>query len=106
MSRIPTHAVVYLGNDNRHRVRGLRDADSGTYDNSAVVQAWVEDQVGSVIGSPIAMPYVPGSDGDYRGNFDETFAWPQGVFYLVTEAVSGSGVARWRQPTKAVHRRE
>jgi len=96
--------TVYLDNDNTVLLAGLVDQISGDPENSATVTAWVEDGNGTQIGDAIAMPYVTGSSGDYRGNFNEDFPWPSGRFYIVTKALAGSAVATWRQPYIATYR--
>lgn len=60
--------TVYIDNDNRIKLSGLKDAD-GVFQNSAVVTVTLQDSTGANITGetwPLSMPHIAGSSGDYH----------------------------------------
>lgn len=92
---------IFVGADNSIWYRGLKADDAPTtYINSATItfslytsEANAIAETSAVSGaSAISMPYVSGSNGDYRGILDDAVVLTNGsVYYLVVKVDAGSG---------------
>ncbi len=96
------HVLLY-GNDNLLEVRGLRDEVAGSYLNSATVSVTVIDATGANVGGaswPMALAYVTGSNGNYRGTLPYTLGIAEGSRYTAIVQVNGGPglVGRWELP--------
>lgn len=60
---------LLVGNDNAVRVRGLREASTGSLLNNQSLTGSVRDAQGAALASPVSftLSYTPGSDGEYIG---------------------------------------
>lgn len=99
--------TLYVGNDHRLTVDGLRDPD-GNYVNTAEVSATLLDAHGAEVEGetwPVSLAYVAESDGRYRGILDDAIELVDGKSYtLVIDAVDGESVGRWELAVKATNR--
>jgi hypothetical protein len=89
--------VLFKKNDQFVEVNGLRNNLTGAYLNAATVTATLRDLAGVAVAGldGVALAYVAGSDGDYRGQVEETFDPPPGRYRIEFTAVEGALVARW-----------
>ena len=85
--------AIWLDSDTVIRVRGLADAVSGSYENSATVTANVYDQTDTAVtgATDISVAYVTSSDGDYAGEIQNTVtAFVEGDWYTIKITVAGT----------------
>lgn len=104
-----TVSSAFVGNDNVLLVEGLLNSLDGSYLNAATVTATVEDTEGvEVTGEtwPVAMPYVSGSDGNYRVVLPSTLGLVAGTTYVAKiTANEDTADAYWEFRFKAYTRR-
>lgn len=79
--------VAFVANTNILELRGLKDALTGAFINTATVEvSEIVDEdnvgVGPVSGSPFAMDYVTGSEGVYRAVLANTLPFVAGECYI------------------------
>lgn len=103
--------ALLIANDQTIRVLGVQDEISGNYINNLVtgVTAHIKNMNGtSVAGEtwPITLIYVSGSDGDYRGNFDNAIKLVNNRDYIIEIGVDAGGglKAFWRFVRPAQYR--
>lgn len=88
--------VLYVGNDTVLEVKGLKNEMAGAFLNAATVQATLYDSAGaSVAGQswPLALVYVPSSDGTYRGTLPYGLSLTAGDRYTARiTADAGTGL--------------
>lgn len=93
-----TARVLYVDNDMRLEVSGLRDLD-GNYLNSATVSATIYDSLGVAVAGqswPLNLAYVLLSNGIYRGIIDDGAGFIDGKEYtIVIEATYSGNKAKW-----------
>ncbi len=90
---------LFTANDMLIELDGLRDAASDVYVPNATVTARVYDEYGNDISGPIAMGFVPGSNGLYRGVVENTLPLQEGRSYEVVVTAGGAGIpdGEWRE---------
>ena len=93
-------AVIFLGSDHLVRVLNLRAFMGGddaipTEVVTATVTAQVKDVNGVPVGSPIALTYQPGTNGDYEGVVPYTLSFVNHATYTI-EIVADDGPGRRR----------
>lgn len=102
--------TVYIGNTHLIDLTGLTSEVDDTPINDATVLASLLTAAGDAVSgaTDIAMSYVTGSNGNYRGVLPETVDLSQGAlnYLLDVRANGGEGkVGRWRFPVTAEWRR-
>ncbi len=94
--------LAYVGNDNRLKLDGLRDADDTYINDATVTCTGIEDEDGNAISGdtfPKTLSYVSASDGNYRGTLQQTLQLEDGVTYVAIITVDGGGLqATFRAP--------
>lgn len=103
--------VAFVANTNILELIGLQDALTGDYINNATVTLvdLVDEENVSVApfsGSPVTMPYVSGTNGNYRGVLDSELPLVGGQCYIAKIAADG-GIDRkgfWEFKFKALKR--
>lgn len=91
--------VLYIDNDNRIKLSGLKDADD-TYQNSATVTVTLKDASGNEVSGqswPLTMSYVSGSDGNYQAVLDDGLSLTAGQRLTAVVDVSSSGLTAERE---------
>lgn len=102
--------VIYYLNDMLLELTGLQDLVDDSYVNDATVAVTLTDGTSGeeIVGEtwPLTMPYVSGSDGNYRGTLVSTLTLTLGqrVIADVTVDAGLKGTGRF-QPTFIVKRR-
>jgi hypothetical protein len=93
----PTEIILYQKNDQYIEIDGIASGLDGSYMNTATVTATLVDSDGAVVGGIEEMPlaYVAASDGQYRGQIQETFNPAVGTYTLIVEADQGGIVGHW-----------
>jgi hypothetical protein len=96
--------IVYISTDNVIKVSGLRDAITDTYQNAAAVTVTMYDSADAeVVGEtwPLALTYVPASNGDYIATLVDTLTLTTGEYTVEVIANAGAGLNRtWRAPVQ------
>ncbi len=97
--------VIYYGNDNMLELRGLKNAASGAYENSATVEVTLKDDDGAEVTGetwPLALGYVSGSDGNYRNTLKDTLSLVENEKYTAEiTANAGAGLlGYWEIPIR------
>lgn len=90
--------VAFVANTNVLELRGLKDAITGAFINSAAVTvSGIQDEdgvtIGPVSGSPFSLDYVAGSNGIYRGVLADTLPFVAAECYTVSIEVN-AGIDR------------
>ena len=111
---LPTKLLLVRLNDQFVEIDGLQDAVTLAYYNNATVSATLVDQNNDAVPglSALPMPYVSGSNGNYRGLVEQTFNPPLGGGYtlqITASVIGGSGPdgttdGYWEIPTQVVAR--
>lgn len=96
---------LYIGNDNRVRLVGLRDADD-TYQNSAVVEVTLKDADGNNLSGqtwPLTLTYIASSNGDYSEVLQDTITGLSNndSITAVVDVTSAGLTAHWEVPVTA-----
>lgn len=103
-----TDNVVLIANTNVLELRGLKNAVSGGFINTATVVATLEDKNGvDVAGEtwPITLAYQINSDGCYSSNLNSALSLAADERYKLTLVAQGEGLdATWTQFIKATNR--
>jgi hypothetical protein len=96
--------LFFSGNTNVLELRGLRNAATGVYDNSATVQFVLTDSVGAVLDSQLMNPVVEvPNQGKYRATVLHSVSLTTNKMYTANiTATTGDGlVGKWTLPIKA-----
>lgn len=100
---------LLIGNDQTITVSGLKDQVSGDFINDATVTVTVKTRDGANVAGetwPLALQYVTGSDGDYRGTLEDGLELTPGIYVVEARAVATDDlVAFWREEVSATYRR-
>jgi hypothetical protein len=99
---LPTIVTLYPLNTQIIEVDGVTDATSGDYLNDATGSATLLDYRGrpDPIINNLAMPYVTGSNGNYKGVVPDTFDAAVGSGYtLQIQITQGPVQVLWSLPT-------
>jgi len=99
---------LYLANDNLLVVRALKNRATGAYINNATVTGELLTLAGTQVSGqtwPMTFAYVPDSDGEYHGVFEDSLALTLGESYRVKITVD-AGSDRIAQFTMNVKARE
>jgi hypothetical protein len=87
------HSTLFVGNTSYIEVTGLADRD-GEYQNDATVtMESLTDLRGTAVSGvtvPLALTYIPASNGDYRGTIPAAVAVNADRKYLATVKALGS----------------
>lgn len=100
--------VIFKRNDQTITVTGLRNAETGVFLNAATVRATLLDPSGQPVSgfNNLSLSYIASSNGNYRGQVEETFDPPEGTGYtLVVDATEGTLVGHWEIPAVIRQRR-
>jgi hypothetical protein len=96
---------LLVDNDNRLRLFGLRNRTTGEFVNDATVSAGLTTLAGDPVAGqsfPIALNYIPGSNGDYQAVLQNTLELIPRHWYRLRVTASGDGVdAVWVRKIKA-----
>jgi hypothetical protein len=95
-----TVRTLYIGNTNALELAALRNQVTGEVANAATVTCTLKDTAGNAVAGetwPLAMAYVPGSEGLYRCYLVSTLPLTPEARYVaeVTATVSGSLIGKW-----------
>ena len=85
---------IFLLNDNLIEVLRLQDEGNDTYLNDAIVTVTLKNSAGQNIAGetwPLALSYVAGSSGDYRGTLKSTLTLPTAGQSVVAEVSADGG---------------
>lgn len=98
-------SIIFVGNTNVIDLLGLSSEVDDAFINDASVEVTVVDESGVEVAGqswPLAMSYLPGSDGNYRGFIsDEVEFVPRDKYYARITADGGENrVGRWSFPFK------
>jgi len=90
---IPSEVVMFRLNDQFIEIDGLVDPTTGTAINGATVTATLVDESGAQVPSltNVALTYIAGSAGNYRGLVEQTFNPSLGSGYTLTIKASAPG---------------
>ena len=82
---VPVKLIPVRLNDQYLEIDGLQDAVTLVYYSNATVMATLVDQLGDPVPgfTNVAMSYIAGTNGNYRGLVVQTFNPPLGVGYTV-----------------------
>lgn len=99
---------LYVNNDNDVIFGGVQDADGNFVSNASVSMTLVNpaSPLVNLLGSPVTLNYVTGSNGRYRGVIQSTVAIVAGVTYdlVITATVAGDADTSIRIPAEALTR--
>lgn len=99
---------LLVGNDNVMELKGLRNAVNSQYMNGATVGVTIKTKAGDTVAGavwPIALAYVSGSTGNYRGTIPAELEIVHGREYLaVISATQDGTTARWDEDVLALKR--
>jgi hypothetical protein len=101
--------ILFKSNDQVIEVFGLKNVLTGAFLNAATVTATLKNRSGQNVAGLTDLPlnYVAGSNGDYRGQVEETFNPPQRDGYtLIIDAAEGGLVGHWEFPARVEARQE
>lgn len=95
--------VIYKDNDNLVELDLLKNAATDAYINSGTVNVTsIKDAADNVVGGvsfPLAMSYVPSSNGKWQATVDKALALAAGQMYTaVIDVTSGTLDAHWEIP--------
>lgn len=91
---VPPKLIVYDSNDQYVEVDGLTDAITGAFVNNATMTSTLLDPLNQPVAgfTSIPMPYVPASNGVYRGFVTSVFdPSPSAGYTLLVDAVTPGG---------------
>lgn len=91
---------AYVGNTNLLELIGLTDQITDQFINDATVTGTIVDSEGNEVDGvvwPLSMPYVSGSDGDYRASVSDDAEFIAGNCYIaqVTATKTGDVIGYW-----------
>ena len=92
--------VIFADNDNVIEVTDLKNLVDGAFQNAATVTVTITDSDGNEVAGetwPLTLPYVSGSEGDYRANLADTISFVATNEYTadVIADAGANGRARW-----------
>ncbi len=90
--------ILYLQSDNLLEVTGLQNAATETYINNATVTVTLADASGTAVSGqswPATLPYVNGSNGDYRATLEDTLSLSENSTYVARVTVLANGLKRY-----------
>ncbi len=104
---VPRRIVLYQSNDQVVELFGLQDSLTGDYLNSATVTATLKRKGIAIEGcDEISLNYILSSNGNYRGQVEETFNPPAKSGYVLHyDADQGGTVLHIEIPTVVKIRR-
>lgn len=93
---LKTIGVFFVDNDNEVVIKGLREGLTGTFINNASLTFTVYDLCEDAVsgGSSISMPYITGSNGNYRGILPGTVGLSASTQYRVVITASNYNLER------------
>lgn len=97
----PDFILLFNKNDQKVKLTGLKDKDTGAFKNGAAVTATLKDKDGVAVTGfdNITLDYVGASDGDYTGTVTQAFDPAGGGGYTIhLDASEGSADAHWEVP--------
>ena len=89
--------ILYVGEDNLVQWLGMTSSVDGSYINDATVAGVLKRQSGEIVADGITLAYVAGSNGDYRGEIDQSITLVHNARYtleLSAESQSREGFRR------------
>ena len=101
---MPNPETIYRLSDNIIEVTGVKNVATGAYLNSANVDVTLVDaSSGAEVSGqtwPMALSYVAGSDGDYRGTITDAISIDEGQTLIAKVTVDGgAGLKRYWEKT-------
>lgn len=99
---------IYINNDNRVVLTGLKNESSGNFENSATVTMTLYDSSGNTVSGqswPASLSYIAASNGNYEGTLDDGLSLTEGADYEVRVTATASGATgEWRKELEASFR--
>lgn len=98
---VPDSITLYKVNDQVVEVTGLKNNVTGAFLNAATVTATLKDKNGNAVTglSSLTLAFLAGTNGNYRGQVEQTFDPAPGRGYVLhIDSDEGGVVGHWEIP--------
>lgn len=99
---------IFINNDNRIVLTGLKNESTDAFENGATVTMTLYDSANTEVTGqswPATLTYITASDGNYEGTLDDGLSLTDGQDYEVRITAVASGAnGEWRKTLTAAFR--